>query len=199
MAQYLIQDTTLQNMANAIRSKNNSSAAMTPNQMIAAIQALSIGNGGSSTPETTANNFASIQVHVDAHTAGAFVTLISNNEFIRNNYNNPNLFIIITPDNVDAIDGSNYSSAYCWTCMFAGNKNMSTATDDIWYGMGIYMMLGKGYSYPSTLEIPYSLNDASNTNYSYINANSNGDIRVYICSYDVIASGDYTVTFGLLA
>lgn len=198
MAQYLIQDTTLQNMANAIRSKNNSSAAMTPNQMITAIQALSIGNSGSSTPET-ANNFASIQAHVDTHTAGAFVTLISNNEFIRNNYNNPNLFIIITPDNVDAIDGSNYSSAYCWTCMFAGNKNMSTSTDDIWYGIGIYMMLGKGYSYPSTLEIPYSLNDTSSTNYSYINANSNGDIRVYICSYDVIASGDYTVTFGLLA
>ena len=195
---YLIQENTMIELADAIRNKNGSTAKMTPSQMITAIQALSIGNGGSSAPEAT-NNFASIQAHVDAHTAGAFVTLISNNEFIRNNYNNPNLFIIITPDNVDAIDGSGYSSAYCWTCMFAGNKNMSTSTDDIWYGMGIYMMLGKGYAYPSTLEIPYSLNDASNTNYSYINANSNGDIRVYICSYDVIASGDYTVTFGLLA
>ena len=106
MAQYLIQDTTLQNMANAIRSKNNSSAAMTPNEMIAAIQALSVGNGGSSTPEAT-NNFASIQAHVDAHTAGAFVTLVSNNEFIRNNYNDPNLFIIITPDN-------SYWQLYSW-------------------------------------------------------------------------------------
>lgn len=118
MAQYLIQDTTLQNMANAIRSKNNSSVVMTPNQMIVTIQALSVGNNGSSAPEAI-NNFASIQVHVDAHTTGAFVTLVSNNEFIQNNYNNPNLFIIITPDNVDAIDGSAYSSAYCWTCMFA--------------------------------------------------------------------------------
>ena len=194
---YLIQENTMTELADAIRSKSGSTARMTPSQMISAIQALSIGNGGNSTPETT-NNFASIQAHVDTHTAGAFVTLISNNEFIRNNYNNPNLFIIITPDNVDAIDGSAYSSAYCWTCMFAGNKNMNTSIDDIWYGMGIYMMLGKGYAYPSTLEIPYSLNDTSNTNYSYINANSNGDIRVYICSYDVIASGDYTVTFGLL-
>lgn len=195
MAQYLIQDTTLQNIANAIRSKNNSSAAMTPDQMTTAIQALSIGNSGSS----TSNNFASIQAHVDAHTTGAFVTLISNNEFIRNNYNNSNLFVIITPNNIDAIDGSAYSSTYCWTCMFAGNKNISTSTENIWYGMGIYMMLGKGYSYPSTLEISCSLNDTSSTNRSYINANSNGDIRVYICGYDVIASGDYTVTFGLLA
>lgn len=195
---YLIQENTMIELADAIRNKSGSTARMTPNQMISAVQALSIGDSGSSTPET-ANNFASIQTHIDAHTAGAFVTLISNNEFIRNNYNNPNLFIIITPNNVDAIDGSAYSSAYCWTCMFAGNKNMSTSTDDIWYGMGIYMMLGKGYSYPSTLEIPYSLNDTSSTNYSYINANSNGDIRVYICSYDVIASGNYTVTFGLLA
>ena len=195
---YLVQENTMTELADAIRNKNGSTAKMTPNQMVSAIQALSIGDGGSSTPETT-NNFASIQTHIDAHTAGAFVTLISNNEFIRNNYNNSNLFIIITPNNVDAIDGSAYSSAYCWTCMFAGNKNMSTSTEDIWYGMGIYMMLGKGYAYPSTLEIPYSLNDTSSTNYSYINANSNGDIRVYICSYDVIASGDYTVTFGLLA
>ena len=195
---YLIQENTMIGLADAIRNKNGSTAKMTPNQMISAIQALSIENGGNSTPEVT-NNFASIQARIDAHTAGAFVTLISNNEFIRNNYNNPNLFIIITPNNIDAIDGSTYSSAYCWTCMFAGNKNMNTSTDDIWYGMGIYMMLGKGYSYPSTLAIPYSLNDTSNTNYSYINANSNGDIRVYICSYDVIASGDYTVTFGLLA
>ena len=192
---YLVQENTMTELADAIRSKNGSTARMTPSQMISAIQALSVGNGGSS----TSNNFTSIQVHVDAHTAGAFVTLVSNNEFIQNNYNNPNLFIIITPDNVDAVDGSAYSSAYCWTCMFAGNKNMNTSTDDIWYGMGIYMMLGKEYSYPSTLEIPYSLNDTSNTNYSYINANSDGDIRVYICSYDVIASGDYTVTFGLLA
>ena len=195
MAEYLIQDTTLQSMADAIRSKNNSSATMTPDQMITAIQTLPVGNSGSS----TSNNFTSIQAHIDAHTTGAFVTLVSNNEFIQNNYNNSNLFIIITPNNVDAIDGSAYSSAYCWTCMFAGNKNMSTSTDNIWYGMGIYMMLGKGQSYPSTLEISYSLNDTSSTNYSYINANSNGDIRVYICSYDVIASGDYTVTFGLLA
>ena len=195
---YLIQENTMIGLADAIRNKNGSTAQMTPSQMISAIHALPTGNGGDSTPEAT-SNFASIQTHIDAHTSGAFVTLISNNEFIRNNYNNSNLFIIITPSNVDAIDGSAYSSAYCWTCMFAGNKNISTSTEDIWYGMGVYMMLGKGYSYPSTLEIPYSLNDTSNTNYSYINANSNGDIRVYICSYDVIASGDYTVTFGLLA
>lgn len=195
MAEYLIQDTTLQSMADAIRSKNNSSATMTPDQMITAIQALPVGNSGSS----TSNNFTSIQAHIDAHTTGAFVTLVSNNEFIQNNYNNSNLFIIITPNNVDAIDGSAYSSTYCWTCMFAGNKNMTTSTENIWYGMGIYMMLGKGVSYPSTLEISHSLNDTSSTNYSYINASSNGDIRVYICSYDVIASGDYTVTFGLLA
>lgn len=194
----LVQENTMTELADAIRSKNGSTAKMTPSQMVSAIQALPIGDGGNSTPEVT-NNFASIQTHIDAHTAGAFVTLISNNEFIRNNYNNPNLFIIITPNNVDAIDGSAYSSAYCWTCMFAGNKNMNTSTEDIWYGMGIYMMLGKGYSYPSTFEIPYSLNDTSNTNYSYINANSNGDIRVYICGYDVIASGSYTVTFGLLS
>lgn len=194
----LVQENTMTELADAIRSKNGSTAKMTPSQMISAIQALSIGDGGNSTPEVT-NNFASIQTHIDAHTSGAFITLISNNEIIRNNYNNPNLFIIITPNNVDAIDGSAYSSAYCWTCMFAGNKNISTSTEDIWYGMGIYMMLGKGYAYPSTLEIRYSLNDTSSTNYSYINANSNGDIRIYICSYDVIASGDYTVTFGLLA
>ena len=101
-------------------------------------------------------------------------------------------------NNLDEVDSNTYSNCYQWTTMFASNKVMTINTDDIWYGIGIYLMLGKSYAYPSTLQIPYSLNDTSNTNYSYLNVTSNGDIKVYICNYDVLASGDYTIVAGLL-
>lgn len=107
---------------------------------------------------------------------------------------------MITPDNLDAIDTDTYSNAYQWTTMIASNKPMVVPEDEsyTWYGVGIYLMTGKSYAYPSTLEIPYSLNNTDNTNYSYLNVTENGDVRVYICNYDVLASGQYTVTIGLL-
>ena len=192
MAYQLIQEESLQNIGNAIRSKTGTTEKLSPAQMATAI--LSISSSGGVTDSV---NFISEQVHVDAATQGDFVTLLSGNSFVVNNYNANNLFVIITPDNLDAVDTNQYTG-YQWTCMFSGNENRSGTEDDIWYGMGIYLMLGKEYSYPSTLEIPYSLNDTANTNYSYLNATADGDIRVYICSYDVIASGDYTVSVGLL-
>lgn len=60
------------------------------------------------------------------------------------------------------------------------------------------MMLGKGYAYPSTLNIPYGLNDDTQTNYSYLNVNSNGDVRMFLHQYDVLAAGTYTLTIGLI-
>lgn len=198
MSYYLIEDTTLTNLGNAVRSKTNTSSLMSIAQMITAINNISTGGSGDSSAPSETANFISYQIEVSSTTQGAFVTLLSNNSFVAENYNNSNLFVILTPDNLDAIDTNAYSSAYQWTCMFAGNKAMTASIDDIWYGMGIYLMLGKNQSYPSTLEIPYSLNDTSNTNYSYLNATENGDIRAYICSYDVLASGSYTVSVGLL-
>lgn len=190
MAYQLIQEKSLENIGNAIRAKTGSTAKMSPAQMAAAIASISSAAGDSA-------NFISEQAHVDTTAQGAFVTLLSGNSFVAQHYNDSNLFVIITPDNLDAVDTNSYQG-YQWTCMFSGNENRSGTEDDIWYGMGIYLMLGKGYSYPSTLEIPYSLNDTASNNYSYINCTSNGDVRVYICSYDVIASGDYTVSVGLL-
>ena len=193
MAYQLIQEESLENIGNVIRAKTGSTAKMSPAQMAAAIASISSSGGSSTNPA----NFISEQAHIDTTTQGAFVTLLSGNSFVAQHYNASNLFVIITPDNLDSIDTSQYQG-YQWTCMFSGNENRSGTEDDIWYGMGIYLMMGKGYSYPSTLEIPYSLNDTSSSNYSYINCTSNGDVRVYICSYDAIASGDYTVSVGLL-
>lgn len=197
MTQYLIEDSTLTDIGDAIREKTGKTNTMTPSAMASAIRGISTDtNSGSSSSDGT-TNFISEQIHINTTTQGAFVTLLSNNSFVSENYNNPNLFVLLTPNNLDAVDGSAYSSAYQWTTMFAGNKSMTASENDIWYGMGIYLMLGKSYSYPSTLEIPYSLNDTSNTNYSYLNTTSEGNVRVYICSYDVIASGDYTLSIGL--
>lgn len=193
MAYYLIQEESLENIGNAIRAKTDSIAKMSPAQMAAAIASIPSSGGGSTNP----TNFISEQVHIDTTTQGAFVTLLSGNSFVAQYYNANNLFVIITPDSLDSVDINQYQG-YQWTCMFSGNENRSVLEDDAWYGMGIYLMLGKGYSYPATLEIPYSLNDTTNSNYSYINCTSSGDVRVYICNYDVIASGDYTVSVGLL-
>ena len=193
MAYQLIQEESLENIGNVIRAKTGSTAKMSPAQMVTAIASISSADEGLTNPV----NFISEQIHIDTTTQGAFVTLLSGNSFVAQYYNANNLFVIITPNSLDSVDTNQYQG-YQWTCMFSGNKNRSGSEDDVWYGMGIYLMLGKGYSYPSTLEIPYSLNDTTNSSYSYINCTSNGDVRVYICNYDVIASGDYTVSVGLL-
>lgn len=199
MSEYLIQDATLTNIADAIRTKTGGTATLTPSQMASAILSISTSTGGGSSSDSNVF-YISKQVTVEQVTQGNFVTLISGNSQIAANWNNPNLFVMITPDNLDAIDIDTYSNAYQWTTMIASNKPMVVPEDEsyTWYGVGIYLMTGKSYTYPSTLEIPYSLNNTDNTNYSYLNVTENGDVRVYICSYDVLASGQYTVTIGLL-
>lgn len=82
--------------------------------------------------------------------------------------------------------------------MFAGNKELSMIDGYTWYGCGIYLMSGKSYSYPSSMEIPYPLTESSTSNYSYISIDENGNVRLYICSYDIIAGGTYNVTLCLL-
>lgn len=198
MTYYLIEDATLTDIGDAIREKTGRTNTMSPSAMASAIRSISNTSDSGGSTEETAVNFLSQQIHIDTITQGAFVTLLSGNSFVAENYNNSNLFVLLTPISLDELDGNNYPSSYQWTTMFAGNKPMTTNVDDIWYGAGIYLMLGKGYAYPSTLQIPYSLNDSSNTNYSYLNVTADGDVRVYICSYDVLASGDYTLTAGLL-
>lgn len=197
MAQYLIEESTLTDIGNAIREKTGKTNVMSPSAMANAIRDISTDTNNGSSSSGGSINFISEQIHIDSTTQGDFVTLLSNNSFVSENYNNQNLFVLLTPNNLDTVDSNTYSSAYQWTTMFSGNKSMTSSEDDVWYGMGIYLMLGKNYSYPSTLEIPYSLNDTSNTNYSYLNVTSNGNVRAYICGYDVIASGDYTLSIGL--
>ena len=46
MADYLIQDTTLDDIADAINAKTGGSSAMTPAQMVTAIGSISSGGGG---------------------------------------------------------------------------------------------------------------------------------------------------------
>ena len=194
MAHYLIDGSTLTDIGNAVREKTGRTNTMSPSEMASAIRSIS-GSSDSTTSEPI--KYISEQVHVSSTSQNNFVTLLSGNSFIAENYNNTNLFVVLTANKLDEVDTNTYSTCYQWVTMFAGNKTMTVNSDDIWYGMGIYLMLGKGYSYPSTLEIPYSLNNASNTNYSYLNTTANGDIRVYICNYDVLVSGDYTVVAGL--
>lgn len=196
MSYYLIEDTTLVSIGDAIREKTGRTDAMLPSEMATAIRSISSTGGGST--EETPLNFLSQQVHVDTTTQGGFVTLLSGNSFISENYNNTNLFIALMPKELDEVDANTYSMSYQWMTMFAGNKTMTMNAEDTWYGMGIYLMLGKGSAFPSTLEIPYPLNDTSNTNYSYLNATAEGNIRVYVCNYDVLASGDYFLIAGLL-
>lgn len=50
MADYLIKDTTLQSIADAIRSKTGSQSSMTPAQMATEISTISTGSGGSEIP-----------------------------------------------------------------------------------------------------------------------------------------------------
>lgn len=50
MADYLIKDTTLKSIADAIRSKTGSQSSMKPSQMVDAIQSIQTGGGGSEIP-----------------------------------------------------------------------------------------------------------------------------------------------------
>ena len=200
MALYLVEDSSLIDIGNAIRQKINTTNNMSLIEMASAIRSINIdsGDSGNSGETTSPTTFIAEQVHVNSASQGTYVTLLNNNSFISNNYNNTNLFVGLIANNLDSIDESTYSMNYQWVSMFSCNKVLTLGTSDSWYGMGIYLMLGKGYSYPSTLEIPYSLTDTSNTNYSFLNVTSNGDVRVYICGYDVLASGDYTVIAGIM-
>lgn len=198
MGKYVIQDTTLTNIANAIRSKTGSSGMLTPTQMATEILAISSSGGGSSPGSDVF--FISEQVTIEGFTRGGFVTLLSGNAQIASKWNEQNLFVILSPNSMEAVDTSTYSGCYQWTFMAASNKALVPADSgsDVWYGAGIYLMTGKSYSYPSTLEIPYNLNNTNNTNYSYLNVTETGDVRAYICNYDVLAAGQYTVTVGLI-
>lgn len=198
MAYYLIEDSTLTDIGNAIREKTGKTNMMSPSVMANEIRNINNSNDGSGSAEEATVNLISQQIHINSIIQGSFVTLLSGNAFVSENYNKSNLFIILTPNSLDEISSDDYSSNYQWTSMFATNSSITANEDDVWYGAGVYLMLGKGYSYPSTLEIPYSLNDTSHTNYSYLNATADGDIRAYICGYDVLASGDYTLAVGLL-
>lgn len=198
MAEYIIQETTLKNIADAIRIKTGNSNQLSPSQMVSEISSISTSQNGDSSESNIF--YMSEQTTVNEPSQGTFVTLISNNSEIATNWNNQNLFVAVSPNSLEAIDSSVYSGCYQWTFMMASNKQLtfSDSESDIWYGVGTYLMTGKSYAYPSTLEVPYNLNNASNTNYSYLNVTENGDVRIYICGYDVLAAGQYTVTVGLL-
>lgn len=198
MTEYIIKEETLINIADAIRSKTGNSNRLSPLQMVSEISSISTSQNESSSESNVF--YISEQTTVNEPCQGTFATLISGNSQIAANWNNPNLFVMISPNSLEAIDTNTYSGCYQWTFMTASNKQLviSDSESDIWYGVGIYLMTGKSYAYPSTLEIPYNLNNTSNTNYSYINVTDNGDVRVYICSYDVLSAGQYTVTVGLL-
>lgn len=198
MALYLVEDSSLIDIGNAIRQKINTTNNMSLAEMASAIRSINSGDSGNSGGTTSPITFIAEQVHINSVSQGTYVALLNSNSFIANNYNNTNLFVGLIANNLNSIDTNTYSMNYQWVSMFACNKVLTPNTDDSWYGMGIYLMLGKGYSYPSTLEIPYSLTNSSNTNYSFLNVTSDGDIRVYICGYDVLASGDYTVIAGIM-
>ena len=59
-------------------------------------------------------------------------------------------------------------------------------------------MLGKGYTYPSTLYIPYSNLDTSNQNYSGFNVTQGGNVSMWVCNYDVLGPGVYRILLGTL-
>lgn len=65
MAEYLIQDTTLDAIANAINAKTGSSSAMTPAQMVTAIRSISGGGGNTLICDyTAAEDVATIRCDV---------------------------------------------------------------------------------------------------------------------------------------
>lgn len=198
MTEYIIKEETLINIADAIRSKTGNSNRLSPIQMASEISSISTSQNGSSSESNIF--YVSEQATVNESCQGTFVTLISGNSQIAEKWNNPNLFVVMSPNSLEAIDSNTYSGCYQWTFMMASNKQLivSGSDSDIWYGVGIYLMTGKSYTYPSTLEVPYNLNNTNNTNYSYLNVTESGDVRIYICNYDVLSAGQYTVTVGLL-
>ena len=73
MADYLIQDTTLDAIANAINAKTGGSSAMTPAQMVTAIAAIPSGGGGGLDDYFTAVNCVTILNNASAGYANGFV------------------------------------------------------------------------------------------------------------------------------
>lgn len=81
MAEYLIQDTTLDAIVEAINQKAGTQSAMTPAQMVTAIENIPSGGGGSVniSPASTTNNFPDT---VAALRSAAYAVIGQNKPFI---------------------------------------------------------------------------------------------------------------------
>ena len=74
MAQVLVTDTYLTNIANAIRSKNNSSTTYKPSAMAAAITALDTSGGGSS---SSGVSLSDVEVYISDYSDSSTLSVTS--------------------------------------------------------------------------------------------------------------------------
>lgn len=173
MARVLINESNLQNIANAIRGKNGSSDTYTPSQMASAISA--IPTGGSVTAEI-------VTVTVDADKTSVY-NILTGNQFLASHYADNGAFVFLVALNtITAADSILVNMA---SNILFGNSNN--------YGFGVRVYSGGQAIVPVTKSL--ASQGAVYNGCMYYESNA---LKVYATSSRVLRAGNYAIIMGVI-
>lgn len=173
MARVLINESNLQNIANAIRGKNGLSDTYTPSQMASAISA--IPTGGSVTAEF-------VTVTVDADKTSVY-SILTGNQFLADHYADTGAFVfLVSLDNITATNSIAVNMAS--NIQFANSNN---------YGFGLRVNSGGQAIVPVTKSLA-----SKEAVYNGCMYYESGALKVYATSTRVLRAGSYAIIMGVI-
>ena len=170
----------LTNLGNAIRSKTGKSGKMTLEQMVTAVNGISILDAPEIHPIT-----------ISAKQTNTTVSLLTGNSFIAEHYADEGLLVcLVSLNNLSGV--TNTIGA-----IYHGNRNTLTYSGSSSYGNFTYAVKS---TYVTTLtagncNVPIS--DADNFTRTRLEVNASGDLKCYIPSDMSLADGSYVVALVL--
>ncbi len=213
MAVYVTNDTDLTKVANAIRTKGETSAKLAfPDGFASAVSAITTGITPTGTKEITENgtydvtNFASAKVEVPTGggadnyhvipitlnglggTANAITTVISNNAFVKEHYADEAFWVMLMPLNVTFTNVAASS-----TFLFATNRALAKGKGDVYTIRTIGQIDTSSY-----VSFQGGTAKVSGSGYNIsLRATSAGNITIYTAAKMYVPAGNYLLVMGL--
>lgn len=172
MARVLVNESNLQNIANAIRGKNGLSDTYTPSQMASAISA--IPTGSSVTAEI-------VTVTVDSDKTAVY-SILTGNQFLSSHYTDSGFFCFL-------VNMSNTTTNNTIICNMASNIPIGLNS----YGFSIRVNSSTMGAVNSTKTI--ASGDAVYNGLMYYENNS---LKVYATSTRILKAGNYAIIMGVI-
>lgn len=174
MTRVLINESNLQNIANAIRGKNGLSDTYTPSQMASAISA--IPTGSSITAEI-------VTVTVNADKTSAY-NILTGNQFLADHYADTGAFVLLvsltkqtSADSVVVDMASNINFAHS---MYGFGVRTSSADSSLYVAIVTKTLASQGVVYNGCMYY------------------ENGNLKVYATSSRVLRAGEYAIIMGVI-